>query len=154
MAPPKTILDKIVYAIRQQPAASANGVSRTAIVKYLSSEFNIDKTSAACKRAFKDGVKKGVLIQTGQSFRVKGDKLPEVPAEAKVKIEDIKEGSGPVAEAGDTVTVKYEGKLDDGSIFDSASSFEFTLGRSKYTILIYLFFLFGFVLFFSKPLYA
>lgn len=76
-------------------------------------------------------MKKGILIQTGQSFRIKGDKLPEVPEEVKVGIEDIKEGSGPEAESGDTVTVKYEGKLDDGSIFDSANSFEFTLGAGE-----------------------
>jgi FKBP-type peptidyl-prolyl cis-trans isomerase len=131
MAPPKTLLDKIVYAIRQQPAASANGVSRSAIVKYLSAEFGVDKTKAASKKAFKDGVSKGILIQTGQSFRVKGDKLPDVPEEAKVKIVEIKEGTGPAAESGDTVTVKYEGKLDDGSVFDSAKSFEFTLGAGE-----------------------
>lgn len=131
MAPPKTLVDKIVYAIRKQPASSANGVSRASIVKYLASEFNVDKTKPATKKAFKDGVKKGILIQTGQSFRIKGDKLPEVPEEVKVGIEDIKEGSGPEAESGDTVTVKYEGKLDDGSIFDSANSFEFTLGAGE-----------------------
>jgi len=131
MAPPKTLLDKIVYAIRQQPGSSANGVSRSAIVKYLSAEFGVDKTKAATKKAFKDGVSKGILIQTGQSFRVKGDKLPDVPEEAKVKIEDIKEGTGVAAESGDTVIVKYEGKLDDGSVFDSAKSFEFTLGAGE-----------------------
>eukprot|EP00986_Skeletonema_menzelii_P021327 scaffold34070_cov160-Skeletonema_menzelii.AAC.2 len=131
MAPPKTLVDKIVYAIRQQPAASANGVSRTAILKYLASEFNVDKNKATTKKAFKDGVRKGMLIQTGQSFLVQGDKLPEVAQEAKVTIEELKEGSGPAAEAGDTVTVKYEGKLDDGSVFDSASSFEFTLGAGE-----------------------
>ena len=45
-----------------------------------------------------------------------------------MKIEDIKVGTGPPAESGDTVVVKYEGKLDDGSVFDSASKFDFTLG--------------------------
>ena len=131
MAPPKTLVDKIVYAIRQQPAASANGVSRAAIVKYLSAEFGVDKTKAASKKAFKDGVSKGILIQTGQSFRVKGDKVPEVSEEPKVVIEELKEGKGPPAQSGDTVTVKYEGKLTDGTIFDSAKSFEFTLGAGE-----------------------
>ena len=131
MAPPKTLVDKIVYSIRQQPAASANGVSRSAIVKYLSAEFGVDKTKAASKKAFKDGVSKGILIQTGQSFWVKGDKLPDVPEEVKIKIEEIKEGTGPTAEYGDSVTVKYEGTLDDGSVFDKAKSFEFTLGGGE-----------------------
>ena len=134
MAPPKTLLDKIVFAIRNQPSAvvSANGVSRTAIVKYISSEFDIDKSKTALlKKAFKNGVDKGILIQTGQSFRVKGDPLPDIPEEVQIKIDEIKEGSGPVAESGDTVTVKYEGKLDDGSVFDKASSFQFTLGAGE-----------------------
>ena len=83
------------------------------------------------KNAFKKGVENGKLIQTGQSFRVAGDPLPDMPEEAKVEIEDIKEGSGPAAEVGDTVVMKYEGKLDDGSVFDSAKSFEFTLGAGE-----------------------
>lgn len=125
---PKTLLDKIVYAIRNQPA-SVNGVSRTAIAKYLQSEFQFDKSkSSQLKNAFKKGVEKGNLTQIGQSFRVVGDAILERPAEPTVKIEDIKEGSGPSAESGDTVVVKYEGKLDDGSVFDSASRFEFILG--------------------------
>ena len=125
---PKTLLDKIIYAIRNQPA-NANGVSRTAIAKFLQSEFQFDKAKTTqIKNALKKGVEKGKLIQTGQSFRVPGDPVPERPAEQKVKIEDIKVGTGPPAESGDTVVVKYEGKLDDGSVFDSASKFDFTLG--------------------------
>ena len=42
---------------------------------------------------------------------------------------DVKEGKDEmIATAGDTVIVKYEGKLKDGTVFDSASSFDFTLG--------------------------
>ena len=116
----------IAHAIRNQPA-NANGVSRTAIAKYIKSEFEYDKASQL-KNALKKGVEKGALMQTGQSFRVAGDAIPEQPIEPEVKIEDIKEGTGPAAEAGDTVVVKYEGKLDDGTVFDSAPTFEFTLG--------------------------
>lgn len=57
--------------------------------------------------------------------------MPDIPEDAKVKIEDLKEGEGSAAEAGDTVVVKYEGKLDDGSVFDSSNSFEFTLGAGE-----------------------
>ena len=72
--------------------------------------------------------KQGILVQTGQSFRVSGDPIPDLPEEPQIKIEDIKEGSGPEAKSGDTVVMKYKGKLDDGSVFDSASNFEITLG--------------------------
>jgi FKBP-type peptidyl-prolyl cis-trans isomerase len=123
---PKTVLDMIIHAIRVQPA-NANGVSRTAITKYLKSEFQYEKATQI-KNSLKKAIEKGKLIQTGQSFLVAGDPIPERPVEPKVKIDDTKEGSGPVAEAGDTVVVKYEGKLNDGTVFDSASSFEFTLG--------------------------
>ena len=131
MAPPKTILDKIIYAIRAQPPTHHDGPSRTAIVKYLQNEMDVDTKgkSTAIKNALKKGVEKGKLIQNGQRYRVVGDAIPEVAAEPEVKIEDIKEGSSSeMCDVGDTVVMKYEGKLDDGTIFDSSSNFEFTLG--------------------------
>lgn len=128
---PKTLLDKIIHACRNQPA-TANGVSRVTITKYLESEFQVDKTKTAqLKNALKKGVDSGKLVQTGQSFRVAGDPVPEKPAELKVKCDDIKVGTGPAAESGDVVVVKYQGKLDDGSVFDSASKFTFVLGAGE-----------------------
>ena len=52
------------------------------------------------------------------------------PTEAQVEIVNVVDGQadGLTAEFGDTVTVKYVGKLEDGTIFDAESSFEFTLG--------------------------
>ena len=123
---PKTVLDKIIVSIRNQPP-SRNGVSRIAIAKYLKGEFDYDNSSAL-KLNLKKGVQKGKLIQTGQSFRVQGDPIVELPAEEQVAMEDIKIGKEPAAATGDTVCVKYEGKLKDGTVFDAASSFEFTLG--------------------------
>jgi len=132
MAPPKTILDKIIYAIRAQPPTHHDGPSRTAIVKYLQAEMSVDtKGKSSVKNAFKKGVEKGKLIQNGQRYRVVGDAIPEVAAEPEVKIEDIKEGLGEMCDVGDTVVMKYEGKLDDGTIFDSSSNFEFTLGAGE-----------------------
>jgi FKBP-type peptidyl-prolyl cis-trans isomerase len=126
--PPKSVLDMIILAIRQQPgSASSNGVSRVAIAKYLKSELQWEG-AAKLKQAFKKGVDTGKLEQTGQSFRIKGDPTPDRPPEAQVQIEDVKDGSGPQAARGDTVVVKYEGKLADESVFDAAPSFEFTLG--------------------------
>lgn len=126
---PTTLLDMIIHAIRNQPQ-NANGVSRIALSKYLKIEFQYDKPTQI-KNALKKAVEKGKLIQTGQSFLIAGDPIPERPVEPEVKIDDIKEGSGDVAEKGNTVVVKYEGKLDDGTVFDSASSFEFTLGAGE-----------------------
>jgi FKBP-type peptidyl-prolyl cis-trans isomerase len=124
----ETVLDKIIFAIRNQPQGR-NGVSRTAIAKYLKSEMDFDNAKAVRLNLVK-GVKSNKLVQTGQSFRVQGDDIAQVTPEETVEIEDVKLGAEETASAsvGDTVCVKYEGKLKDGTIFDSASSFEFSLG--------------------------
>mmetsp|Transcript_356 Transcript_356/g.600 ORF Transcript_356/g.600 Transcript_356/m.600 type:complete len:206 (+) Transcript_356:207-824(+) len=129
--PPKTVLDMIMYSIRNQPA-NINGVSRTAISKYLKSEFGYEKPTQI-KNAIKKAVDNGKLIQNGQSFRVTGDPHSElqIEQEPKIKIDQVKQGEGPSAENGDTVIVKYKGRLDDGTIFDSSSRFEFTLGAGE-----------------------
>lgn len=126
----KTVLDKIMYAIRNQPA-TAKGVSRTAISKYIKSELSFDN-EAALKRAIKKGVDDGKLIQTGQSFWIAGDPDPSNKQQQQqstaLKIEDMQVGEGEAAKAGDTVIVEYEGSLQDGTVFDSADTFEFCLG--------------------------
>ncbi|KAL3907263.1 MAG: hypothetical protein SGARI_003620, partial [Bacillariaceae sp.] len=126
---PNTVLDKIVAAIRALQSGP-KGSSRTAIQKYLKAEFDYDNASAL-KQAFAKGVKKGVLVQTGQSFRVAADPIPEAKEEEgeALQIQDVKVGEGDdVAESGDTVTVAYKGTLDDGYQFDSANKFVFLLG--------------------------
>jgi len=52
-----------------------------------------------------------------------------------VKITDVTVGTGAVAQNGDTVTVNYTGKLDNGTVFDSSlnpgrTPFSFVLGNS------------------------
>ena len=129
MAPkttPKSALERVVHAIRSQPA-TANGVSRIAIAKYLKQEFDwVDnkKLNLVLKKAIKDGK----LTQAGQSFRVSGDPIVELPPEPTVEIVDSKVGEGNGAKDGDTVVVKYHGKLSDGTVFDESDSFDFVLG--------------------------
>jgi FKBP-type peptidyl-prolyl cis-trans isomerase len=124
---PKTGLDKIIHAIRQQPQGP-NGTSRVSIAKYLKSELNFDNPTAL-KAALKKGVSSGKLEQVGQSFRVKGDAVTvTTPDEDLLGVLDIKEGKGAEAKVGDTVVVKYVGKLDNGYQFDAANKFDFCLG--------------------------
>lgn len=124
---PKTVLDKIIFAIRNQPPGGEKGVSRVSIQKFMKNEMDYDNPSAL-KKALKKGVDSGKLIQNEQSFRVAGDAIVDLPDQPKVEMKDMKEGKGPAAAKGDTVVVKYEGKLQDGTVFDAANSFEFTLG--------------------------
>jgi FKBP-type peptidyl-prolyl cis-trans isomerase len=55
--------------------------------------------------------------------------------DTNLKIVDTTVGTGAVAENGETVTVNYVGKLDDGSTFDSSFSrnkpFDFVLGAGR-----------------------
>ena len=105
-----------------------SGASRIAITKYLKSELNYENASAL-KAALKKAVSSGTLEQSGQSFRVKGDKVTQLPPDDNpLIIKDIKEGKGEEAKAGDTVTVKYVGTLDDGHQFYTANNFDFVLG--------------------------
>ncbi len=61
--------------------------------------------------------------------------LAAAPVALAVEIEDIAEGDGPVAAAGHRVTVHYDGRLADGTPFDSSRErgqpFVFTLGRGQ-----------------------
>ena len=58
--------------------------------------------------------------QAGKAFLAENAKKPGVitlPSGLQYKV--LKEGSGPVAKAADKVKVKYEGRLIDGTVFDS-----------------------------------
>ena len=130
-----TVLDKIVDAIRQLKDPGEKGSSRTAIAKYIKSEYEYDNANAL-KKAFKKGVADNVLVQTGQSFRVAKDPVikNQDADEDQLKIEDLKtssksaNSSEETAQPGDTVTVAYRGTLDNGYEFDKAAKFTFMLG--------------------------
>mmetsp|Transcript_2916 Transcript_2916/g.8465 ORF Transcript_2916/g.8465 Transcript_2916/m.8465 type:complete len:177 (-) Transcript_2916:10-540(-) len=118
----KTVLDKVIVAIRA--VQDHKGASRQAIVKYLKSEFQCEN-GVAIKKALKSDK----LIQTGQSFRVKGDAPIAPPADEVVGTEDVTVGDGAVAQKGDEVSMSYVGTLEaDGSRFDAGTNFRFTLG--------------------------
>ncbi len=57
------------------------------------------------------------------------------PASNDLMMTTVKQGSGPEAKTGDTVSVHYSGYLADGSKFDSSldrgTPFEFTLGEGR-----------------------
>ena len=59
--------------------------------------------------------------------------MAEKMTDSGLKYEDLVEGEGAVAEAGQTVSVHYTGWLTDGNKFDSSvdrnQPFEFALGR-------------------------
>ena len=125
---PKTVLDKIVSAIRAHPATTPKGVSRVTLTKYLQSEWDVTNASAI-KKALAKGVQSKVLIQTGQSFRVASDPVVEAPPQPQVEITELspKSDTAETAARGDTVLVKYKGTLDDDSLFDEGS-IDFVLG--------------------------
>lgn len=102
------------------------GTSRQAIAKHLKSEFASDNTTAL-RKALKTGVTKNKLTQEGQRFRVVGDKAVEAPDNG-FRQKDLELGDGEACKNGDVVTVAYKGKLTDGSVFDKAKKFVFTLG--------------------------
>jgi FKBP-type peptidyl-prolyl cis-trans isomerase len=80
-----------------------------------------------------------VLLRTDGSAPAQEKKDKEEPkvitTQSGLKYQDLKEGKGEAAKAGDTVQVHYTGWLKDGKKFDSSvdrgEPFEFKLGAGK-----------------------
>ena len=124
---PKTVLDKVVKAI--EDLAEPGGASRPAVAKYVKEKFG-EVSAALLKKACATGVQKGVLVQNGQRFALVGVEIAPREGESveKTILQAAPEGS-PACERGDTVDMKYVGTLADGGTkFDSAKSFQFTIG--------------------------
>jgi FKBP-type peptidyl-prolyl cis-trans isomerase FklB len=90
-----------------------------------------DEDMQACLQAFARQVQAkqaGMASKAAAANKVEGEKflaenktkpgVVTLPSGLQYKI--IKEGNGPMPKATDTVTVHYEGKLIDGTIFDSS----------------------------------
>ena len=126
-AAPKTVLDKVIVAIRA--LKDHKGSSRPAIAKYLKAELATDNPTAL-RAALKKGVEQRRLTQSGQSFRVAGEAYEE-PADERLTVEEVKVGGGVEATDGSRVTVSYRGTLVSGHQFDAAKSFSFVLGTGE-----------------------
>ena len=124
------------FAKQQNSATSADllSLSRQALVKYCTEKKGLEKTQAAKLVAdgIKAGVATGVLVQDKQSVTVKGVAF-EKPADITVLVDTLAPGdtASRPAKAGDTIRVKYKGRLLDGTVFDAAPSFTFELGGGE-----------------------
>ena len=87
---PRTI--RVVAAAPPRPVAVLRSSTQA--------EFDIENGPAV-----KKALKSDQLVQTGQSFRVKGDAPIPVPADEIVGIEDVTEGEGQEAAKGDDVAM-------------------------------------------------
>ena len=122
---PKSVLDKVRDAI--ETLAEPGGASRPAIAKAVKAQHG-EVGAPLLKKALAQGVTKGLLVQTGQRFALVGVEIAARPDET-VESEVLKAGAGESCSAGDEVTMSYVGTLEsDGSCFDKAKSFSFTLG--------------------------
>jgi FKBP-type peptidyl-prolyl cis-trans isomerase len=133
------LADKIVAAVHE--LSVPGGASRAAIGKKVA-EYQNGKPpqAAAFRRALTSLLDSGKLEKgdTAQRFVIPGVVLDR-PRDEVVGIEVISGGSSGKdsggsagAQRGDSVVVSYRGVLeDDGSEFDSAKKFDFTLGAGE-----------------------
>eukprot|EP00287_Rhodomonas_sp_CCMP768_P012105 CAMPEP_0196726114 /NCGR_PEP_ID=MMETSP1091-20130531/7472_1 /TAXON_ID=302021 /ORGANISM="Rhodomonas sp., Strain CCMP768" /LENGTH=93 /DNA_ID=CAMNT_0042068489 /DNA_START=24 /DNA_END=302 /DNA_ORIENTATION=+ len=77
-------------------------------------------------QTLKKAVADGKLQQEKSSYSIPGE-VYKPPADETVTITEVTEGSGAAVESGAAVTMKYEGRLADGTVFDSAEKFKFTI---------------------------
>mmetsp|Transcript_45137 Transcript_45137/g.106326 ORF Transcript_45137/g.106326 Transcript_45137/m.106326 type:complete len:191 (+) Transcript_45137:33-605(+) len=133
MAPPskgekggggKTVIDKVLSAIRTHE--SPTGSSLAYLKKHLKAEYEFDNATVLLK-ALKKAVADGKLSQpTKSSYAIPGLEFA-LPADEIVSMTDTTVGTGKEAKSGSNVTMRYEGRLTDGHVFDKADRFKFQI---------------------------
>jgi FKBP-type peptidyl-prolyl cis-trans isomerase len=121
-------ISMIIEAIRSEK--HHEGSSRQFIKKYLKEQHQYENDNFI-NRALQGGIEKGQLHSNKTRFKVKGDPEYEEPAEMKVEIEEVKEGTGDPCEAGDNVSIDYIGYLklkDSKKEFERGKKFQFQVG--------------------------
>ena len=114
----------MIEAIRTQK--NPKGSSLQAIKKHLKAEHDFENPTQL-KKALKKGIdEKKIENISKSSYGVPGE-VYAPPADETVQISNDEEGTGEAAKSGDTVTMSYKGTLEDGSEFDSASTFQFCI---------------------------
>ena len=99
------------------------GVKDGMINKPKMTEAEIKETMAAFEKVMENQQKEMAdkNAKTGEQFLAENKKKEGVKTTASgLQYKVIKEGTGPQPKATDTVTVNYEGKLVDGTVFDSS----------------------------------
>lgn len=118
----------VIEALRA--LADPGGSGRAKLVKRIGDKLN----AVQLKKALEAGVAAGLLVQNKQSFSIKGEEFA-IPEDLRVDVETLREppsDAGEPCARGNTVKVAYEGRLLlDGTVFDSADSFEFMLGAGE-----------------------
>jgi FKBP-type peptidyl-prolyl cis-trans isomerase len=126
-ARPRIVLVSLVLALAAFAALAATGCSAApqptapADQSAASSTAPAEQTTAPADEA--SATQETTPAETQPAVKV-----------TKVKIKDVKVGTGPAAKAGDILTVHYTGWLTDGTKFDSSvggQPFKFTLGAGE-----------------------
>mmetsp|Transcript_20930 Transcript_20930/g.48366 ORF Transcript_20930/g.48366 Transcript_20930/m.48366 type:complete len:179 (+) Transcript_20930:214-750(+) len=121
------ILDKVFQGIRT--LESPTGASLASIKKYLKAEHQFEQ-NARLLTVLKKAVADGTLVQNKSSYMIPGE-VYAPPPDMTVEVKEEREGEGKAAGSGDTVTMKYEGRLENGTVFDSADKFRFTIDAGE-----------------------